>query len=156
MFLTRNNYSKIYCPNKKHVKTQYYNKYKYNSNIIKRRVIPESNNLIIDNNIIFDYVDLYSKYICSKPSICSMEMNIPSLQEQYDILKNYYTIIHHLHNTHNLDGVILELLISKKQEMLDILVNSINEYNNSIDMIKTIVEMSVNENIIDKNNYLEI
>jgi hypothetical protein len=122
----------------------------------RRKVISGTENIIIDNNIIFDYIDLYSKYVCSTPSMCSTEMIIPSIQEQYDILKNYYNIIHHLHNTHHLDGVILELLITDKKEALDILINSIDEYNNSTDMINNIVELTKNKDIILEKSILNV
>jgi hypothetical protein len=96
--------------------------------------------------ILFDYVDLYSKYICVHPveqtstiNNCIQQIIVPSIDEQYQVVKAFSTIAHQLHHMHDLEGIILKLLITHENEPLQSLLSSLEEYNASIELIKNIV-----------------
>jgi hypothetical protein len=96
--------------------------------------------------VLFDYVDLYSKYICVHPiehastaTSCIQQIIVPSIDEQYNVVKAFTSIAHQVHHMHDLEGVILKLLITHEIEPLQSLLSSLEQYNASIDLIKNIV-----------------
>lgn len=106
---------------------------------IKRRISPVCQ--AYDTMVLFDYIDLYSKYMCVQSDVntCTQQIIIPSIAEQYQVVKTFMSISHHLHHLHDLEGVILKLIISHDVETLNKLLSSLEEYNTSIDIIKNII-----------------
>lgn len=95
----------------------------------------------VDHNILFDYVDLYSKYICVHDvQRCLSSAFIPPLQEQIDVVRHFNDILHDVRSVHDLQGVILKLTITHDDVALDTLVSTIQQYNNNIHIIRDIVE----------------
>lgn len=94
-----------------------------------------------DTAVLFDYVDLYSKYMCAQPDVtaCAQQIIIPSISEQYQVVKTFMSISHQVHHLHDLEGVILKLIIAHDVETLNSLLSSLEEYNASIDLIKNII-----------------
>lgn len=102
-----------------------------------------------DTAVLFDYVDLYSRYICVHPiehvsiaNSCIQQIIVPSIDEQYNVVKAFTSITHQVHHMHDLEGVILKLLITHEMEPLQSLLSSLEQYNASIDLIKNIVAYS--------------
>ena len=116
---------------------------KYNARHLRKTYVCK---VATDTSVLFDYVDLYSKFICVHPSAhtftidtCVQQMIIPSIAEQYQVVKQFTSITHQLHHMHDLEGVVLKLLITHEVEPLTDLLNSLEEYNASIELIKNIV-----------------
>lgn len=95
----------------------------------------------IDTTVLYDYVDLYMKYICIHDAQqCIPSAIFPPLQEQIKIVQDFNTIVHDIGKVHDLQGIILKLLITHDDNALATLTERIQDYNNSIDMIQTIIE----------------
>ena len=99
-----------------------------------------------DTAVLFDYVDIYNRYICSHSvehastvNSCIQQIIIPSINEQYEVVKTFTSITHQVRHMHDLEGVILKLLITHDVESLQSLLSSLEEYNTSIELIKNIV-----------------
>jgi hypothetical protein len=79
--------------------------------------------------------------MCVHPDVssCAQQIIIPSVSEQYQVVKTFIAITHQLRHLHDLEGVILKLIIAHDVETLNSLLHSIEEYNASMDVIKSIV-----------------
>jgi hypothetical protein len=118
---------------------------------LRRRASPD-----IDTTVLYDYVDLYMKYICVHDAQqCLSSAILPPLQEQIKIVQDFNTIVHDLKSLHDLQGVILKLIITHDDKALATLTEEIQSYNNNIDMIRAIIEyanalpLSSNENVVN-------
>ncbi len=99
-------------------------------------------------NVLYDYVEIYSKYVCIHDvQQCLSGIAIPSLQEQISIVKSFQSIMQDIGSVHDLQGIILKLLIAHDDNALSTLIDSLQQYNNSIDIIKNIVEYTNNTSI---------
>ncbi len=94
----------------------------------------------METSVLFDYVDLYSKFLCVHDTPCIDQMVVPLLSEQYDVVKSFSTITHHLQHMHDLEGVVLKLLLTKDVEALNHLISTVEEYNANTEEIKSVIE----------------
>lgn len=95
----------------------------------------------VESNVLFDYIDIYMKYICVHDAQqCLSSAIVPPLQEQIMIVQNFNSVLHDLGSVHDLQGVILKLMITHDEQALKTLTQEINEYNNNINLIRAIIE----------------
>lgn len=107
-----------------------------------------------NHNIIYDYVNIYSEFICQKKTSCIENMVIPDISTQINIVKNIFNIENLLdHNTHNLEGIFMKLMLNEDYETLKILLYKLDLYNSIHIDIKEIVEnvenINLNENLVE-------
>jgi hypothetical protein len=94
-----------------------------------------------ENNVLIDYVTLYTQYICQMDAqTCIANIILPPINEQYEIVKNYLETLHELKHLHNLEGVVFRLCASHENDALEALKTSVNELNNANDVIQSIIE----------------
>lgn len=96
-------------------------------------------------NVLYDYIDLYSKYICIHDvQQCLSGVYVPPLQEQISIVQTFHSIMQDIGSVHDLQGVILKLLITHDENALSNLTENLQEYNNAINIIKAIIDYTNN------------
>lgn len=96
---------------------------------------------ITDTSVLYDYIDLYAKYICVHDmQECLSSAVVPSLQEQIQVVQEFNNTIHNVQSVHDLQGIILKLIITHDASSLDALINTLQQYNNCIDIIRSIIE----------------
>ncbi len=94
-----------------------------------------------DTSVLFDYIDLYTKYMCLHDAQqCLATAIIPPIQEQVKVVQSFNNILHDVGRVHDLQGVILKLIINHDDKALDALTTTLEQYNNNIDVIHAIVD----------------
>jgi hypothetical protein len=114
-----------------------FKKYKIKQKFMFRSIaLPE-----VDTAVLYDYIDLYLKYVCvSDAQQCLSSAIIPPLQEQLQIVQKFGSIMHDIGHVHDLQGVIIKLMITHDDKALETLTEEIQNYNNNIALIRTIIE----------------
>lgn len=107
-----------------------------------KRSLPQTHCLATtDTTVLFDYIDLYTKYICIHDAQqCLSSAFVPPLQEQIKIVQHFNTITHELGNVHDLQGVLLKLIITHNDQAVESLTEQLEQYNNSIAVLHAIVD----------------
>jgi hypothetical protein len=81
------------------------------------------------------------KYICVHDAQqCLSSALLPPLQQQIKTVQDFNTIVHNLESLHDLQGVVLKLIITHDDVALTALTQEIQSYNNNIDIIRAIIE----------------
>ncbi len=107
-----------------------------------------------NHDIIYDYISLYSEYICQKKTSCIEHIIIPDISTQINILKNIQNIQNLLeYKTYNLEGTFIKLMLNDDYDTLKSLIYKLELYNSIHSDIENIVRnvdnIKINENLID-------
>ncbi len=104
---------------------------------------------LYDTNVLIDYVSLYTQYLCSSDSqTCFENIILPSINEQYDVVKTYMDTLHELKHIHDLGGVIFKLCIMHDKDALDALKAAVHELNNVNGLIGNIIDYAREQPIL--------
>ena len=109
--------------------------------VMNIRTIPKA---VHSDAVLYDYVEAYSKYICSsKVKSCTEHMIIPLAEEQMRILHEMYDITKRV-NCNGVEGTFLKLLIMHDYDTVENLIKHLNMYNELGKLINTIVRYTYN------------
>lgn len=98
-----------------------------------------------EGSVLFDYVNAYAAYVC-KPSIvkeCIDHMVVPPPGEQLRVLQGLFDVMTRV-DPNGLEGVFMKLLIVNDIRAVDTLVDSLQMYNDSVEMVNAIIRYSYN------------
>jgi predicted AlkP superfamily pyrophosphatase or phosphodiesterase len=112
-----------------------------------------------DSSVLFDYINLYGRFMCDHTTqqaikMCVNNVVLPPIQEQYDVVYAFHAFIQHVGHMHGLEGVLLKFLVTHDDNAINHLAQSLEEYNQSIETIKSIVAYS--ENVMSSNPSLQL
>jgi hypothetical protein len=62
------------------------------------------------------------------------------MQEQVKVVQSFHNILQDIGRVHDLQGVILKLIINHDDTALDALTTTLEQYNNDIDVIHAIID----------------
>lgn len=109
---------------------------------IRRMTSPRS---LPYDSVVFDYVSSYAQFVC-RPAVlqeCVDHMVVPEPAEQLRVLQGMFDVFSRV-DPIGLEGVFMKLLLVRDYEAVDTLVDSLQSYHDSVEMVNAIIRYSYN------------